>query len=156
MHNPPDRKVSLLDRLIGSSKVTSVVLIRHCETGLNAQGLIDGHSASELTARGRSRAKALRFYLNSVNPKWFDQSQTKWLVSSLRRVEETAALLIGSKHEIEKDFWEVDVGHVQGAAGPTQLQIKRSPTSTTFPRSFRAESPLARLKPAQWLLSAAI
>src|ERR1700688_2317848 len=93
MHNSVDRKISLLDRLIGSDKVVSVVFIRHCETALNAQRLIDGDSASSLTARGRSQARALRTYLNSVNQGWLDQSRTKWLARPRPAPEKTGASL---------------------------------------------------------------
>jgi broad specificity phosphatase PhoE len=144
MRNSVDRKISLLDRLIGSDKVVSVVFIRHCETALNAQRLIDGDSASSLTARGRSQARALRTYLNIVNQGWLDQSRTKWLVSPMVRAEETAAALVaGSRHEIENDFREVDVGHVQGKSWVDAVEAKilsgEHDVYTAFPggESFR-------------------
>jgi len=115
----------MLDRLIGSDKVVSIVFVRHCETALNAQGLIDGDSSSSLTARGRLQADALRLYLNSVNKRWLDQSQTRWLVSPMLRAKETAAALVAcSKHEIENDFREVDVGDVQGKSWVDAVEVK--------------------------------
>jgi broad specificity phosphatase PhoE len=114
MRGSPHPEISMLDRLIGSDKVISVLLVRHCETALNAQGLIDGNSASCVTERGRSQARALRAHLNGVNRGWLDQSRTRWLVSPMVRAAETATLVAGPGCETEHDFREVDVGRVQG------------------------------------------
>lgn len=137
---------SLLQKLAGADQVLRLAFVRHCETVLNADGVVDGHSTSHLTPQGRLQAEALARYFRIEQPQFL---HAQWIVSPLNRALASAqAIFPEGRFEIADGFREVDVGVMQGRSWRQGIeQGVLSPdhdVSTAFPSGESFASAQAR------------
>lgn len=89
-----------------------MVLVRHGESGWNAQGRWQGHGGVGLTARGRKQAEAVASYLASAYP-----DIVAVVRSDLLRVVETALPAVSRLDvpvRVDRAWREIDVGWWSG------------------------------------------
>jgi broad specificity phosphatase PhoE len=86
-----------------------LLLVRHCESTGNADGLLLGRTDSPLTKRGERSAPGLRALIDSEGP------VARVISSPLVRATATAELLdLGLEVEVDERWTEVDYGDFEG------------------------------------------
>lgn len=120
---------------------TRLILLRHGQTDLNAQGIFQGQFDEPLNSRGREQAKAASRQLAKI-------SIDSVYASTLSRARETAEIVanrIGLSPHFDIRLVEVDVGSWQGMSWSSVIQknpdfaealdrgidVRRSPTGET-------------------------
>jgi probable phosphoglycerate mutase len=96
----------------GEQRPTTVLLVRHGETGWNRDGRMQGWAPVGLTDRGREQARALGEWLAGSH------GIDHLVASDLRRTRETTALVracgVGPQPTFDRGWRERDVGVLQG------------------------------------------
>jgi probable phosphoglycerate mutase len=86
--------------------MTPLFLVRHGPTAWNEDGRIQGHADIELSPNGRREVASWQ-----VPPAW---ATARWLVSPLRRAQQTAALLTDRPVAIDSRLIEMNWGAWEG------------------------------------------
>ncbi len=136
------REPGLIERLSEAKAWKTMHLIRHAETTLNAEGMVDGRSASVLTMNGETQAKELAAALRQRHPSLFLSAATKIVSSPAPRATATTELVFGeASFESNAGFLEVDAGDLQGFSWRDAIEKKLiSPNVDVFTHFPKGES----------------